>query len=89
MKMIIDTLKEMDGWMTCDFTSFSTVFQLYQDDGRSIMKAVCTGTPFAVEKISPRVGLQPGTFRSCSRPELNPLSYRGSVKRDYKPCASV
>ena len=27
-----------DGWMTCDFTSFSTVFQLYQDDGRLIMK---------------------------------------------------
>ena len=26
-----------DGWMTCDFTSFSTVFQLYQDDGRLIM----------------------------------------------------
>ena len=27
----------LDGWMTCDFTSFSTVFQLYQDDGRLIM----------------------------------------------------
>ena len=27
-----------DGWMTCDFTSFSTVFQSYQDDGRLIMK---------------------------------------------------
>ena len=24
--------------MTCDFTSFSTVFQSYQDDGRLIMK---------------------------------------------------
>ena len=24
--------------MTCDFTSFSTVFQSYQDDGRVIMK---------------------------------------------------
>ena len=24
--------------MTCDFTSFSEVFQLYQDDGRLIMK---------------------------------------------------
>ena len=22
----------MDGWMTCDFTSFLTVFQSYQDD---------------------------------------------------------
>ena len=28
----------MDGWMTWDFTSFSTVFQSYQDDGRLIMK---------------------------------------------------
>ena len=29
---------KMDGWMTCDFMSFSTVFQSYQDDGRLIMK---------------------------------------------------
>ena len=28
----------IDGYMTCDFTSFSTVFQLYQDDGKLIMK---------------------------------------------------
>ena len=28
----------MDRWMTCDFTSFSTVFQSYQDDARLIMK---------------------------------------------------
>ena len=27
----------MDGWMTCDFMYFSTVFQSYQDDGRLIM----------------------------------------------------
>ena len=26
----------IDGWMTCDFMSFSTVFQLYEDDGRVI-----------------------------------------------------
>ena len=24
----------MAGWMTCDFTSISTVFQSYQDDER-------------------------------------------------------
>ena len=29
----------MDGWITCDFTSFSTVFQSYQDDVRLIMKS--------------------------------------------------
>ena len=28
----------MGGWMTCDFTSFLTVFQSYQDDVRMIMK---------------------------------------------------
>ena len=28
----------MDGWMTCDFTSFLTVFQLYQGNVRMIMK---------------------------------------------------
>ena len=28
-----------DGWMTYDFTFFSTVFQSYQDDGRLIMKS--------------------------------------------------
>ena len=27
-------------WMTCDFTSFSTVFQLYQDDDRMITRTV-------------------------------------------------
>ena len=27
-----------DGWMTSDFTSFSTVFRSYQDDERMIMK---------------------------------------------------
>ena len=30
--------KPWDGWMICDFTSYSTVFQSYQDDGRMIMK---------------------------------------------------
>ena len=50
--------------MTCDFTSFSTVFQSYQDDEGLIMKAVCNGTPFTVEKILPRTGIELGTPRS-------------------------
>ena len=33
------------GWMTCDFTSFSTVFQSYQDDGRMIMKGCVQWNP--------------------------------------------
>ena len=32
------TVYLMDGWMTCNFTSFLTVFQLYQDDVWMIMK---------------------------------------------------
>ena len=28
----------MDGWMICDFTSFLTLFQSYQDDVWMIMK---------------------------------------------------
>ena len=33
------TPNQMDGWMTCDFTSlFFTVFQSYQDDVKMIMK---------------------------------------------------
>ena len=28
----------IDGWMTCDFMFFSTVFQSYQDDERLMMK---------------------------------------------------
>ena len=39
--------------MTCDFTSFSTVFQTYQDDGVDNEKLYA---PFTVEKISPRAG---------------------------------
>ena len=28
----------MDEWMICYFTSFTTLFQSYQDDGRVIME---------------------------------------------------
>ena len=34
---------------------------------RMIMKAACNGTPFAVEKNSPRVGLELGTARSVDQ----------------------
>ena len=34
----------MNGWMTCDFTSFSTVFQSYQDDGRLMLLLCCCFT---------------------------------------------
>ena len=35
----------MDGWMTCDFTSFSTIFQSYQDNGQMIMKGCVQWNP--------------------------------------------
>ena len=31
------SFKTNKNWMTCDFTSFSTVFQLYLDDGPMII----------------------------------------------------
>ena len=66
-----------DGWMTCDFTSFSILLQSYQDDGMLIIgKAECNGAPFTVEEISPRAGIELGPLES--RPALNPLNYRGS-----------
>ena len=51
----------MDGWMSCDFTSFLTVFQSYQDDVRMIMKGCVQWTPFTVE-ISFRVRIELGTL---------------------------
>ena len=36
------------GWMTCDFTFFSTVFQSYQDDGRMIIKCSVQWNPMCV-----------------------------------------
>ena len=50
----------MAGWMICDFTSFSTVFQSYKDDGMLITKGFCNGTAFTVEKMSPRAGIKLG-----------------------------
>ena len=35
----------MDGWITCDFTSFSTVFQTYLDDDRLIIKGCVQLSP--------------------------------------------
>ena len=40
-----DYLMKVDEWMTCDFTSFSTVFQSYQDDRRMVMKGCVQWNP--------------------------------------------
>ena len=58
--------------MECDFTSFSTVFQSYQDDGWMLMKGCVQWNPFRIE-----AGLEFGTVK-ISMPALKPMSYRGS-----------
>ena len=63
----------MDGWITCDFTSFSTVFVSYQDDEKLIMKGCVNGTLLTVEKISPRAGI-----------EIGPLGYGRTNRREYQ-----
>ena len=50
--------------MTCNFMSFLTVFQSYQDDRRMIIKVCMQRNPFVVEKILPGAGLELGTDRS-------------------------
>ena len=56
------------------FTSFSTAFQSYQDDGQMKMKSFVQWNPFTVEKImSPRAGLELGTSRLLSQ-RLNHFS---------------
>ena len=53
--------------MTCDFTSFSTVFRSYQDDERLIMKGCVQWNPVYGEKVSPRAGLELATVRSLGQ----------------------
>ena len=36
----------MDGWINCNFMSFSTVFQSYQDDGWVILKGGYAMEPY-------------------------------------------
>ena len=67
-------VKIMDRWMTCDFTSFSTVFQSYQDDFWMIMKGLVQWNVVTVGKISPRV-----------RIELGPLAQWASAKPTELP----
>ena len=37
--------RQTDGWKICDITSFSTVFQSYQDDERLILKGCVQWNP--------------------------------------------
>ena len=52
-----ETENAADGWMdNLRFYVLLTVFQSYQDDGRLITKGR-NGSPFTIEKISPRAGI--------------------------------
>ena len=53
--------------MTCDFTSFSTVIQSYQDDGQVIMKGDNEWNPFTTKRSPHQAGLTPGPTRSVSQ----------------------
>ena len=61
----------MDGWMTCDFTSCSTVFQYYQDNGRLIMKGCVQWNSFYSGEDFASSGDQTWSTRSVGH--LNPL----------------
>ena len=49
-----------DGWMTCDFTSFLTVFPSYQFAVPMIMKGCAQWNSVYGEKISPRARIELG-----------------------------
>ena len=50
-------------WMTYDFSSFSTVFQSYQNDGRMIMEGYVQWNPV----YSSQAGIELGTTRSVGQ----------------------
>ena len=60
--------------MTCNFTSFSTVFQSYQDDVW-VKKKGCVQR---LKRFSPPAGLELRTARSAGQ-SLKKLSFRGSI----------
>ena len=68
----------MGEWITCDFTSFSTIFQSYQNDRWMIMKGCVQWTPFMIENIFALSGART-QYCYISKPALNPLRYRGSL----------
>ena len=55
----------MDNWMelTCDFTSFSAVFQSYQDNERRY----ATEPHLHLKRSPPHLGLNPGTAWSVGQ----------------------
>ena len=53
--------EEMGGWMTCDFTSFSTVFHSNQDNGPDDNERLCAVEPrLRLRRIRLEWGLDSG-----------------------------
>ena len=52
----------IDGWITCDFMSFSKVIQSYQDDERVLMKGCVQWTPVTADIyfVLPPLRIEPG-----------------------------
>ena len=53
--------------MTYDYTSFSTAFQSYQDDGQMIMKGYAMEPCLQLKRSLPQAGLYPRTARSVGQ----------------------
>ena len=45
VSLLFPDVAQIDGWMVCNFTSFLTVFQSYQDDRWMIMKGYVQWNP--------------------------------------------
>ena len=57
-KIVYSRVICIDGWMTCDFMSFSTVFHSYKDNGWVIMKGCVQWNLNYRFKRSPQMGLK-------------------------------
>ena len=66
LKWILPKVK-MDGSRTSDFTSFSTVFQSYQDDGRMTMALCAMEFRLRLKQSSTQTGLDLTIARSVGQ----------------------
>ena len=75
----------IDGWMTCNFMFFLTVFQSNQDDGWVIMEGWVQWNPI-YDWNSPASSESRTQDRQISRTALNLLSYREEATRRQWQC---